>query len=211
MIRRLLIPLLGSGLLLAASASSVFAKCEGPNPPAACNDVLGDLRVFGGGYIHAGTLETVMVEVSKGEQPFEAVSVLVVFTSEVDATTIRVPAIATLEAGIWSAKVTLPNGGLWSVEAQVVDASGSATMVPLQTVHAGQLPAPPPVATPVAPPPVTPTTPVLPIALVVAGLAAAGLAGQAIRDRSRRRTAGATAAAAPAALPGESAATPDRA
>ena len=32
MIRRLLIPLLGSGLLLAAGASTVLGKCEGPNP-----------------------------------------------------------------------------------------------------------------------------------------------------------------------------------
>ena len=55
MIRRLLIPLIGSGLLLAAGAGTALGKCEGPNPPSFCPDVVAELHVAPFGVGHAGT------------------------------------------------------------------------------------------------------------------------------------------------------------
>ena len=72
MIRRLLVPLLGAGLLLAMTAGSAFAKCEGPNPPEFCKTVAVSLNVGGGGVFHAGTVESVTIDVSLSEQPYEA-------------------------------------------------------------------------------------------------------------------------------------------
>ena len=204
MIRRLLIPLLGSGLLLAASASSVFAKCEGPNPPEFCKEVAVSLNVGGPGAMHAGTLETIAIQVSKSEQPFDAEAVTLTFARVADGSAVRVAATATPVDGMWTADVNLPNGGSWTVVAEVVGADGSESTVSVDTIQVFRPPALPPSTTPVTPP-VAPGPPILPIALVIASIAAiAGITGQVIREGSRRRT-----AAAPAPL--GSAATADRA
>lgn len=198
MIRRLLIPLLGSGLLLAATASSVFAKCEGPNPPDFCKSVAVNLSIGGGeGQLRAGTLETVAINVSLGEQPYEATDVVLTFARVADGTAMRIPATATPVAGMWTADVNLPSGGTWTVVANVVTADGTASLAQIGMIQVGKPPALPPSTTPVTPP-VTPGPPVLPIALLVAGIAAAAVAGQVIRDRSRRGTAGPQGAAATA-------------
>jgi hypothetical protein len=94
MIRRLLIPLLGAGLLLAATAGSALAKCEGPNPPEFCKSVAVSLNVGGGGVFHAGTTEAVTIDVSLSEQPYEATSVTLSFARVADGTTVLVPATA---------------------------------------------------------------------------------------------------------------------
>ena len=73
MLRRLLVPLLGSTLLLAAGATTALGKCEGPNPPTFCSEVVASLD--GGGTataFRAGDPTDVNVVVSQGEQPFEA-------------------------------------------------------------------------------------------------------------------------------------------
>jgi hypothetical protein len=197
MIRRLLIPLLGSGLLLAASASSVFAKCEGPNPPAFCKEVAVSLNTGGPGAMHAGTLETVAIQVSKSEQPYEAEAVTLTFARVADGTAVRVAATATPVDGMWTADVNLPAGGSWTVVAEVVGAEGSESTVSIDTIQVFRPAAPPPSTTPVTPP-VAPGPPVLPIALL-SGLAAAAAAGWMILDRSRRRTADAPAAVGSAA------------
>jgi hypothetical protein len=204
MIRRLLIPLLGSGLLLAASATSVFAKCEGPNPPEFCKDVVVSLNYGGPGSLHAGTLQTLAIDVSKGEQPFDAESVTLTFARVADGSAVRVAATAAPVTGIWTADVNLPNGGTWTVVAEVVGADGSESTVSVDTIEVFRPPALPPSTTPVTPP-VSPGPPILPIALVIASVVAiAGISGQVIREGSRRRTAD-----APAAV--RSAATADRA
>lgn len=202
MIRRLLLPLLGSALLLAASAGSALGKCEGNDQAEFCSEVIVDLSV-GGGIFHAGTQESVVINLSMGERPFEALGVVLSFNSTRAGTAVREPATATGQPGTWQADVLLPAGGSWDVFAQVVTADGSAYRIPLETIQVARAPDLPPATTPVAPP-VTPT-PVLPNALLVAGIAAAALSGLAIRDRSRRRTAGATAPS------GASAASVDRA
>jgi hypothetical protein len=186
MIRRLLIPLLGSGLLLAASASSVFAKCEGPNPPEFCKEVAVSLNVGGPGAMHAGTLDTIAIQVSKSEQPYDAEAVTLTFARVADGTAVRVAATATPVDGMWTADVLLPNGGSWTVVAEVVGADGSESTISVDTIQVFRPPALPPSTTPVTPPPVAPGPPILPIALVLGGLAAAAAAGWLILDRSRR-------------------------
>lgn len=194
MIRRLLIPLLGSGLLLAATAGSALAKCEGTDPkPEFCSQLIVDLRASDGGIFQAGTSEAVTVQLSRGEQPFEALGVNLTFTSG-DGTTVRESAIATSRAGIWEAEVLLPVGGRWEAFAQVVTADGSAIDVGLQAIQVPRVELPP-ASTPVTPPPATPTSPILPIGLGVAALGAAALLAQGIRERSKRRQATGVAAA----------------
>jgi hypothetical protein len=197
MIRRLLIPLLGSGLLLAATASSVFAKCEGPNPPEFCKSVAVNLGIGGGeGQLQAGTLETVPISVTLGEQPYDATTVELVFARVADGTAIRIAATAAPIAGMWTADVNLPDGGTWTVVANVVAADGTATLSELGTIQVGKPPALPPST--VTPPPLAPTPPALPIALLLGGIGVAAIAGQLVRDRSRRRPAGVAGAAATA-------------
>jgi hypothetical protein len=194
MIRRLVIPLLGSGLLLAASAGSAFAKCEGPDPkPEFCSQVVvgwttsGDMQV--------GVAQTITFTVTQGEQPFDAMGVVLQFINAAGGTRIDVPATATNTPGLWRAEVKLPANGIWNTYAQVVTNTGAAYRMLVQRLRV-VLPPAPPVTTPVTTPPVNPALPVLPIALVLAGIAAAAIGGQVIGGRSRRRTAK-TAAPAP--------------
>lgn len=208
MIRRLFIPLLGSGLLLAATAGSAVAKCEGDPQPEFCKQVIVDLNVGGvGGIFHAGTTESVDINVSLAERPFDATSVALIFGRIADGTTVRADAMATDQPGLWRADVLLPEGGSWTVVAEVVSPDGELVRFPVQTVQVPPAPNLPPAYTPPVTPPTTPTSPILPIALLAAGIAAAALTGLAIRDRSRRRTAGAPAPSGAAA----SATTADRA
>jgi hypothetical protein len=199
MIRRLLIPLLGSGLLLVASAGSALAKCD-PNAdpmPAFCSEMIVSLNIVGGGTLLAGTRESVDIDVSQGEQPYPAMDVWLTFTDQ-DGTRVRVPATAA-GAGRWTAEVLLPNVGSWSVVAQVVDLNGGEYRIPVNTVWGTSLPALPPAETPVTAPQVTPAAPIQPIALLLGGLAAAAGAGYVLGDRSRRRTTGAATGASAAA------------
>src|SRR5437773_5786121 len=119
--RRLLIPIVASGLLLAATAGSVFAKCDGPNPPDFCKEVVASLN-DGGGNFQAGTLESLVIDLSQGEQPFNARSVVLTFTRNSDGSTLRSVATATSMAGQWTAQVRFPQGGSWTIAAQVADA-----------------------------------------------------------------------------------------
>jgi len=205
MIRRLLIPLFASGLLLAATAGSALAKCEeGADPqPAFCSEVQVSLNVGGGPGVYqagtptsfalfqAGTSESFNLYVSLGEQPLDAMSVALTFVKNGE-TRVRVQAVAAGQPGEWTGEVLLPEDGFWAVTAQVVDANGAATLVKMDSVRANQPPEPP-AATPVTPPPAPPAAPALPIALLLVGIAAAAIAGQIVGNRSRRRTAGAAA------------------
>jgi hypothetical protein len=193
MIRRLLIPLLGSGLLLAASAGSAFAKCEGPNPPDFCSEVVVAFTTMGD--MQVGVAQAITFTVTQGEQPFEAMGVVLQFINPQDGTQIDVPAIATDSPGLWRAEIKLPADGIWNTYAQVVTNTGAAYRLFVERARV-ILPPAPPVKKPITAPPVTPAAPILPIALVLGGLAAAALAGVVIRDRTRRRTAGAAAIAA---------------
>ena len=200
MIRRILIPLLGSGLLLAATAGSAFAKCEGPNPPEFCKSVAVNLNIGGGGGIlQAGLRETVTIDVSLSEQPYDATSVVLTFARVADGDALVVPATPSVRTGLWTADILLPDGGSWTVVAQVIAPDGTETMVPFNTIQVAKAPnlppAVPPSTTPITPPP---AAPILPIGLGLAGFAAVALLGQAIRDRSRRRTAGAAVSTASA-------------
>jgi hypothetical protein len=199
MIRRLAIPLLGSGLLLAASAGSALAKCEGPNPPAFCSEVIVSMNVAGGGTLQAGTAESVDVSVSEGEQPLPAMGVVLTFSRLADGTEVRVYATATSVPGLWSAEVNLPDGGGWTARAQVVTNTGADYLVQVQTSSGVVMPVgsppKPPVTTPTAPP-VTPAAPAWPIVLGLGFIAAALLGGGAAWGRTRRRTAGAAGSAA---------------
>jgi len=196
MIRRLLIPLLGSGLLLAASAGSALAKCESSTQPQPefCTQIIASLNIVGGGTLLAGTSESVEIDVSRGERPYPAMDVWLTFT-DLDGNRVRVPATAAA-AGRWTADVLLPNVSNWSVVAQVIDLAGGEHRLAVNTVWGTTLPALPPAETPVTAPPVTPSSPVLPIAVLLGLLAAAAGAGLVMRDRSRRRTAGEGIAAA---------------
>lgn len=189
MIRRLFVPLLGSGLLLGATATMAMAKCEGPNPPEFCQQVVAFIQ--DGTSLTAGTAATVDVWIQKGEQPYAVKSVTLQFYRFEDASIVRAPATLTSQPGVWSAEVTLPAGGGWRAEAYVTDLDGVLTTMAIQSTIVVRVPVKPPVQTPTTPPPATPATPTLPalpIALLVAGLAAAAMAGMGLRDRARRRT-----------------------
>ena len=202
MIRRFVLPLLGSGLLLAGTATGVLAKCEGPNPPAFCSEVVanidvGTLGTYTAGtgmpgtadHFAAGVEKSVNVFVSKGEQPYDAVSVMLSFISYPDGTLVRAQAKPTAQPGQWRADVTLPADGTWRVDAYVTDRNGLTLTLPIDTLQVWKAPAAPPSGgTPTTPaPPIAPTRPALPIALLVAGLAAAGMVAARLRDRARRR------------------------
>lgn len=172
MIRRLLIPMLGASLLLAATAGSAFAKCEDPDAATRCEEVMASVELGGTGTIHAGSSTPVTIGVSRGERPFEATSVALVFTHLADETVVSVDARASGEPGMWLAEVELPAGGVWSLAAWV-DGAAVQKNVDLLRVSGSLTP------------PVTPATPVLPILLGFAGLAAVGLAWRALRARRR--------------------------
>lgn len=198
MIRRLLIPLLGSGLLLAATAGSALAKCEGPDPkPAFCSEVIVSMNVAGGGTLLAGTRQSVDVSVSQGEQPLPALGVVLTFTRLADGTAVRAYGAATSVPGLWSADVNLPDSGGWTVKAQVVTNTGANYLIPVETSWGAVIPVGSPPKTPVATPttPVTPAAPVWPVVLGLGFIAAAVLGGGVAWDRSRRRTAAAGIAA----------------
>ncbi|MBA3688723.1 MAG: hypothetical protein H0W81_07840 [Chloroflexi bacterium] len=192
MIRRFLVPLLGTGLLLGATAGSALAKCEeqADPKPAFCSEVVVSVSVAGGGMAEAGTRESLLINVSQGEQPFSAIGVVLTLL-DADGTRVRAPAVAT-SPGLWTAEVTLPSAGSWSVMAQVVTDTGAAYGLPVYSEWGEVLPVLPPAeeapttAAPVTP---TPASPVLPIALLLGLLAAGAAAGLLMRDRARRRTA----------------------
>ena len=199
MIRRLLVPLLASGLLLAATAGSAFGKCElGADPqPEFCSEVQVSLNVGAGPGVYqggspssfavfqAGASEAFSLYVSLGEQPLDAVAVALTFVKNGE-TRVQVQAAATSRPGEWTGEVVLPEDGFWAVSAQVVDANGAASEVTMTPIRVNQPPEPPAIT----PPPAPPAAPSLPIALLLAGIAAAAVAGQMV-GRSRRRTAGA--------------------
>ncbi|MEX2135621.1 MAG: hypothetical protein WEB29_01500 [Chloroflexota bacterium] len=199
MIRSLLVPLLGSALLLAATAGSALAKCEETvDPkPAKCSMIVAVLDV--GGVPQAGTSQSVDIYLSQGEQPFVAQTVVLILTSNSDGSRLTVPATAASEPGRWTAELLLPDEGSWGVSAKLEYVIGQPFEVAVSTDWGGVLPARAPETPPVTAPPVAPASPVLPVALVLGGLAGAALAGQVIRNRSRRRTAGAGVAAGSAA------------
>jgi hypothetical protein len=189
MIRRTLVPLIASGLLLAATAGSALAKCEGPNPPAFCSEVVASVSNGGGSYLRltAGEATTVDVAVTQGEQPFAAESVVLVFHRVAGGDAIEIPAQGGA-GGIWHAEVTLPEGGSWTVVAELgVDGmTQRMTYEPFRVAAAPQAPDGP-VATPATP--ISPAPPVLPIALAIAAVAVAAgaLTAAALRGRARRR------------------------
>jgi hypothetical protein len=190
--RRLLIPVVASGLLLAATASSAFAKCEGPNPPDFCKEVVASMMVGGSGYFSTGVETFVDISVTQGEQPYDAQGVFVTF-GQPGKTAVRVRATATGMPGIWRAVVTLPEAGNWMSYSEVVDAQGVTLTLGLQNVQAVG-PAPePPAATPV--PPAPPSFPTLPVVIGLGLLAAAGALAFGMRQRTRRQSAPGLAAA----------------
>jgi hypothetical protein len=199
--RRLFVPLLASGLLLAASAGSAVAKCEGPNPPEFCKEVVASLDVGGNGTVQAGTRQSLVINVSQGEQTFDAMGVALIFSRDSDGSSLRSVATATSEPGRWTAEVLLPDSGSWIVDAQVVDANGAVYRIPVHTSWGAVLlarPRPTTPVTPVTPPPVTPASPVLPIAIAIGALAAAAVVAFGLRQRTRRGAPAGLAAAATA-------------
>jgi hypothetical protein len=190
MIRRFLIPLLGSGLLLGATAGSALAKCEADPQPAFCSQVVVSVSVAGGGMPQAGTNETLLIEVQQGEEPFMAATSVNLTLVDADGTTVRAPATVT-SPGLWTADVTLPGAGSWSVMAEVVASTGDTYKIPVYGEWGELLPVLPADEAPAAAPPATPAapaSPVLPIVLLLSLLAAAAITGQLIRGRMRRRT-----------------------
>ena len=189
MIRRLLIPLLGGSLLLVATAGSALAKCEMPNPPEFCSQVVASVD-FGssGGSLRAGIETPLRIWVTRGEQPADASGVTLVFARIADASVVRAVANPSGEAGLWRATVELPKGGGWTLVAELDGVEGGLQRLSLDTIRV-QEPLKPPTQppTPVQPTtPAPPSIPALPIALLFAGIAAAGLAASELRGRSRR-------------------------
>ena len=192
--RRLLIPIVASGLLLAATAGSAFAKCEGPNPPDFCKEVVASMTVGGGGYFQTGIENSVTILVSQGEQPYAAQSVSVALWQPGKDTIHAQATAVTGQPGLWRAVVTLPEGGNWMSNAEVVDAQGVTLTLTLQSIQAvGDAPKAPPASTPV--PPAPPTFPALPVLLGLGLLAVAGAAAFGLRQRTRRQGAPGLAAA----------------
>lgn len=190
MIRRLLIPLLGGSLLLVATAGSALGKCEMPNPPAFCSQVVASVD-FGssGGTLRAGIESPLRIWVTRGEQPADATGVTLVFARIADATVVRAVAQPAGEAGLWRATVELPKGGGWTLVAELDGVESGFQRLSLDTIRV-QEPLKPPTQQPPTPAqpttPAPPSIPALPIALLFAGLAAAGLVAFELRGRPRR-------------------------
>src|SRR6185312_811540 len=166
MIRRFLIPLLGTGLLLGATAGSALAKCEADPQPAFCSEVVVSINLAGGGMPQAGTLETLLVDVSQGERPFTAATSVELTLVDADGITVRAPATIT-SPGLWTAEVTLPNAGSWSVMADVVTGAGDEYRIPVYGEWGELLPVLPADEAPTTAPPVTPAAPASPVVPVV--------------------------------------------
>jgi hypothetical protein len=113
---RAAVPLLAASALLLATAGGVLAKCE--HDPDACEGVSATFDP-GGGTLSAGGSETVGVWILENEQPYAASRVELVFNRVADATVVRVDARPTSRAGRWQAIVDLPEGGTWTVAAEV--------------------------------------------------------------------------------------------
>lgn len=184
MLRRLLVPLLGSTLLLAAGATTALGKCEGPNPPTFCSEVVASLD--GGGTataFRAGDPTDVNVVVSQGEQPFEARSVTLTFSRVADGAVLTVPATRTTTAGMWHATVNLPAPGSWTIAADVTEPQGGTRQVAVLTIQAAE----PRPASPAAKPVTPPVSPLIPWVILLVGSAIGGgaLALRAVRARAR--------------------------
>lgn len=186
MIRRLLIPLLGGSLLLVATAGSALAKCEMPNPPEFCSQVVASVD-FGssGGSLRAGIETPLRIWVTRGEQPADATGVTLVFARIADATVVRAVANPSGEAGLWRTNVNLPEGGSWTLVAELDGVEGGLQRLSLDAIRVQEPLKPPAPVQPTTPAP--PSIPALPIALLCAGIAAAGIAASELRGRSRRR------------------------
>ena len=193
MLRRLLVPLAGSTLLLAMGATTVLGKCEGPNPPSFCADVV--VSLDGGGTataFRAGDTTDVNVVVTQGEQPFDAASVMLTFARVADGALVTAPATRTGTPGLWHAAISLPSAGSWTIAADVADPSGGTRQVAVLTIQAADPRPAPPATKPVTPP----ASPLLPWLLLLGGgaVVAAGIAGSGVRARAR---AGSARSAAP--------------
>ena len=176
-------------MLLAATVGSAAAKCEVPDPPAFCQEVLAHIDFAGTGVtMRAGVDTPVRIWISRGEQPIEPTSVTLVFARVADSAVIRAEATESAEAGLWLAQVTLPAGGSWTLVAEIDGIDGAMQRLPIETLQVRQpLLAPDQPGTPGTP--LNPTVPALPIAILVAGLAAAALLAPALRERTQRRVA----------------------
>jgi len=192
MIRRLLASIVAGGLLLTGTAGTALAKCEGADPqPAFCHEIRVELNTSGGvgtfvagrptsfDLFQAGIRKTFDIWLALGDDPVNATSVTITFTSDADGRQLRVAATAMSQPGRWTAEVLLPDAGTWSVIAQVVDVNAAEYRVAVEPVHVG-LPAVRSVTTPVSP-----AVPALPVALGLVGVAAAVLRRQLIRDSAR--------------------------
>ena len=199
--RRLLLPTFAGALLLAAGAGSVFAKCEGPNPPAFCSQVTVSIDAGSAGAIYrAGEQTSIRIFLSKAEGAYDPQRLSLTFTRQADDSMVTALATATTLPGLWQADVTLPGDGSWTVVANVVEAQGSTSRISIEPIQVAAPRAQPPISTPA--PPVTPSSPALPIAIALAALAALGLAAVGLRQRARRGTAGGLAAASRSERPG---------
>ena len=139
MIRRLLIPLLASGLLLAVTAGAAFAKCEGPNPPAFCQQTVASMD-FGsaGSSIRAGAQTPIRLWVIRGEQPADEITVTLVFSRIGGTAVVRAAAEPAGEPGLWRANLTLPASGAWTVAAELTARDGVLQRVNLDAVPVGE-------------------------------------------------------------------------
>ena len=122
MLRRRFIPLLASGLLLAATAGSALAKCEeGADPmPEFCSEVIVSFLNNSQSDLQAGVARTLSLNVSQGEQPFAATGVILSFDNQQDGSLIQVPASATAQPRLLRADVTHPTNRLLGTKEQVV-------------------------------------------------------------------------------------------
>lgn len=172
-------------LLLGAAAGSAFAKCEGTDPPAFCDEVMANID-FGsaGASLRAGTESPVRIWLFRGEQPLEISGVTLVFNRIADGTNISVEGRPSGTPGLWLSDVEMPAGGGWTVVVEAAGIDGTLERVSLTTVRVRE-----PLTAPGDQPatPVAPTLPALPIALLVAGIAAAALFAPSLRQRSRER------------------------
>lgn len=188
--RRLVLPLLGSTLLLGAVAGSALGKCEGEDPPAFCDEAMATID-FGssGASLGAGIESPVRLWLFRGEQPIDVSSVTLVFNRVSDQATVSIQGRPSGEPGLWLSDVELPAGGGWTVVAEFSAVDGIMERVPLDTLRVreplaapGDEPGTP--VTPTAPAP--PSVPALPIALLVAGIVAVALFVPSVRGRIRR-------------------------
>lgn len=125
-----------ASILLAATAGMTLGKCDHDQSAEVCQAVTATLDP--GGTLSAGGPQTVEIWVLQEDAPYPASSVVAVFARVADGEVVRAEARPSAQEAMWTATVTLPAGGSWTVSAEIDGPEGLMTRA-LETVTVAPL------------------------------------------------------------------------